>query len=780
MNKFKNATKRIAAVAASAVIVSSAAFAGLGNYPSNFVENGKFVGQVVVGAEAAASDVTAAEAIIADLAAEFSGESDKVQITYRTVGSGKSIEVSSSNDDLNYGEALNGAETDFDEDNFPSLLADGVINDDDYEDEEYDYEQEIVLSSDPVVTFGRDYDMDDETDVPEIFFDLGAGSGVLYTLKVDFKDTLVAADTVADEEDEGLANSESIDLFGKTFTFDPNNDESDDLVLFASSNIVTATQGQKVTVESDGDTYEVEVIGANSDDSTATLSVNGITKSVTEGDNTAIAGLDVYVDEVFISNVGGDSAAVKLFLGSDEVVIPMAAQSGFTEIEVDGDEIAGYEVQATGNWSALEALEFRFTPKDLDEEIEYLRVGESIVDPLFGTLTVEFEGASDDFDAGNMVTVERSSDDAVLSFTNRDGEEYSFEVFTGNAVNAVAHDDMWTAANYTDVTEDKLVILQEDTGATDFVTKVYQVSRVYTEDGDDKVELQDLADGSKTSYELGDEVDDTGAYVRDINTTGDHFDLYDDAVAGLNTTSIFTLYTENDVRIVLDLANDGNLTFTENMDDNIDETADVNAATLVLDMSSDSDDDIKLSVSGLVNVDSSNDEDNDYEFGLSEMGSYFVLEVDQNGEDFVLYTPIEELDYKVNFIAGSVGESNIKTVDADSVDEEVAALEAAGFEVVSTDDVAAESAEFDVTAPMYDNEVSGSEDMIVVGGPAVNAVARALLGIETYSIEQAGVAVGEAKAQYFADLNTVLVYGYDAADTTAMVEKLNAGTANIE
>ena len=53
-----------------------------------------------------------------------------------------------------------------------------------------------------------------------------------------------------------------------------------------------------------------------------------------------------FVDEVFISNVGGDSAAVKLLLGSDEVTIPVGAFTDFEPIEVDGDELAGYDVRA--------------------------------------------------------------------------------------------------------------------------------------------------------------------------------------------------------------------------------------------------------------------------------------------------------------------------------------------------------------------------------------------------------------------------------------------------
>ena len=58
---------------------------------------------------------------------------------------------------------------------------------------------------------------------------------------------------------------------------------------------------------------------------------------------------------------------------------------------------------------------------------------------------------------------------------------------------------------------------------------------------------------------------------------------------------------------------------------------------------------------------------------------------------------------------------------------------------------------------------------------AVNAAARAYLGIDSYDMSQAGVESGEGVIRYFADANSILVYGYSAEDTKAAVEALNAG-----
>ena len=795
MSKFKNATKKITAVAASAALVSTAAFAGLGDYPNNFVEDGSFNGQVVVGAAAAASDSTAAQSIISDLANEFSADSEKVRITYRAKGSGDSVVVASANDDLNLGEDLTAAEDKFDNEDLSGFLADGMIVDNDYEDTEYDYEQEL-LPGDVAVEFGRSYDMDDETDVPEAYLDIAAGTQ-LYTLTVDFTDHPIVA-VNAGATDEGLVSSESIEMFGKSFTFDPNNNFDEDLTLFASSNIVTVNQGDKVSVENEGNTYEVEVTGANSDSETAILSVNGVTKSVTKGTNTAIAGLDVYVDEVFVSNVGGDSAAVKLFLGSDEVVLPISSTStdgtAWSEVEVDGESLRGYEVAATtvtaNNWSELVELSFRYAPQDMENEVEYLRVGDSIADPLFGTLTVSFDGPTTELMAGNPVSIDRSSDDAVLTFTNRDNDEYELELFTGveGAADQVDyHLDLFNesaSATYTLVEEDERIILQEGSG-DNIVSKVYEIVDIDAIDAE--VELRDLTDGSTIVVKEGDEVEDTGAFVQnataavagvspatfDLNTQADNL--------GADVTVIQTVYTSSDVTVTF--TSDG-LTGTVTLAEeatNVDEAAEsatVDTVTVTVDSSLDNDVEIiSFAIAGGANpAAAEDDEDSDVRYGLTWFGSYMELDKASDGGSFVMYTPMEEVDYEVTYTTGSVGQTNMKTVLASDLAAEKESLVDAGFEIVDEETVASEDVSFDVSSVMTDSEVTGNSDMIVVGGPAVNTVAASLLGMSypTFGVES-GVGADEAVIRYFADSNSVLVYGYEAKDTTAAVTKLNAG-----
>jgi len=56
------------------------------------------------------------------------------------------------------------------------------------------------------------------------------------------------------------------------------------------------------------------------------------------------------------------------------------------------------------------------------------------------------------------------------------------------------------------------------------------------------------------------------------------------------------------------------------------------------------------------------------------------------------------------------------------------------------------------------------------------SIAAALLGLSypTYGAAS-GVGADEAVIRYFADSNSVVVYGYEGKDTAAAVSKLNAG-----
>ena len=45
----------------------------------------------------------------------------------------------------------------------------------------------------------------------------------------------------------------------------------------------------------------------------------------------------------------------------------------------------------------------KFTPKDLEQEVEYIKAGGSLVDPVFGDLSVSFDGLAQSLESGSKV-----------------------------------------------------------------------------------------------------------------------------------------------------------------------------------------------------------------------------------------------------------------------------------------------------------------------------------------------------------------------------------------
>ena len=795
MNKLVKSIKRISAIATSSLLVSGAAFANLGNYPSNFVSSGSFDAKVVVGASAAASDTIAAQSLISDIKNDLSGANPQTEIVYRVNSEdGSSHSVSDSNDDLNLGEALNAALEKFKEEEMPSFLKDGVVSDENNEDKEYDYEQSIMLG-DAKVAFGREYDIKEESDEPVFFLDV-ENSASLYTLKVDLGGLKIATPTP--EDGEGLVDGEKITMFGREFTFDPNNKYNEDMKLFASSQTVVLDSEGKTTVSvnHEGKSFEVKLAGANSGTSQVQIVVNGDSETVKEGKTATIGGLKVYVDEVFVNDLteAQKSASARLFLGSNEVVIPKSAAtnntivaSDFKDLEIDGKRVNGYKVAVrTGtdeDWRKVEEIQFRFKPQDMknDDEVEYLTIGNSVVDPVFGELSVSFDAVSkSELMKNDKIGLEVSSDDLKVSLKNRDGKEVELEVYSTDGTNLKLHEDMHLSGALQDLTEDTIFLAQDSKSDSKAVSTFLRINSV--EEGDDAgdpnvVTIENLATGKETKYEVGEKIDDvvdTNAkdlFIKSADPSGDgKVTISHTTNGGTAATPLTTFFTENDAKVTFSTitSNKATIKVKEDQDDNINEEDEITAAELVFDISL-SAGDIKISSNGDTAKLAKNDEDADFRYGVTPMGTFFVEDIDED-ESVMVYVPKEEVDFKVSFNVGNAGSTSTVKVNRDEADAKVKKLTDAGNTIVSRKDVASTSVSVDVSAPVLDSSVSGSSDMIVVGGPAVNSVARALLGSS-----EPGVEAGKAVIRYFGSQNSVLVYGYSAEGTQAAVRKLNAG-----
>jgi hypothetical protein len=128
----------------------------------------------------------------------------------------------------------------------------------------------------------------------------------------------------------------------------------------------------------------------------------------------------------------------------------------------------------------------------------------------------------------------------------------------------------------------------------------------------------------------------------------------------------------------------------------------------------------------------------------------------------------EQLYLNDNYESNDIKETHVAELFADEVADD---LEAKGYAILSKQNERWSDVDFDSLRLEVDNDVFSNEDTIVVGGPAVNEVSAELLGLPypTYG-NASGVSEGEFVIRYFAEENSVLIYGYGAEDTKRALE----------
>lgn len=807
MSKFTKATKRIAAVAASAVMVSSAAFgAGLSSYPQNFVSNGKFDGKVVVGSAASAMDTTTATSIIEDLKSEFSGSSSKVKITYKSASAGgEEISAVRSNQALNYNETVGAvSETAGFDDQDADALADGRFKNG-ISDE--DYEQKLVLANGDF-----DYALRDEvtgvTEIKDGIFYADQDTFATYTL--DLKTAVTNSGTLtSNEADEFIG--EELNIMGNEFTigditFSSNNVSK--LVLLGGANKVSLGEGESTSVTIDGKAYEVSVQSVSS--SKVLLTINGESKSIDEFDSEDIAGVSVAVTDLVSSSRDAVKGYAEVVIGGQKITL----EDGSAEVKINEDDISDlyedYEVTSDFTGSGIDAIVITYKVGD---DI-LLEKGDSLNDVLFQTFAVTFDGTNEPEYTEIKLTVD--SDDLKISGTTEDNVDLTMALlhmgdktssstavwfkgendedrilFSGsknlsapasaNAIDAGLQDG--TVAVFT-LNETGLkgsgFLLEKD----DNEQYLYTVSSIDTVtagthevDFEEYLRADDEADIQRTEWnsKLG--------MVTTAFTAGADTITVDETALGN------TIAYENEVLLDLADAESANigsdapsLIFSLDTDDtDADGTEDAQTINVTLGYdSTDQEFDIS-SISGSLAFSNAGNDDN--EKSNSDVKTYvntFGVMVEYDNDEkqsATIMIPEEQVEGMVTLSFGGTAASSMTvTVDADMADAKEAELEEDGYTVVSSETVSSTAVTFGVTAPVYDADVSGMDDMIVVGGPAVNTVAAKLLGLSfpTYGAAS-GVGADEAVVRYFADSNSVVVYGYEGKDTAAAAKKLNAG-----
>ena len=753
----KKAIKRIAALAAGTTMVTATIMGAmaydLSNYPEPFVKNGVFNGKLVIGRTAYVSDVIGAIDISASLQAAAVTPVDGASSTGVVSVTG-GVQIKSSSEDFNFGDSLadfNGNK--YDAEDFPSLLADGTVEDDSTG-TDYDYEQTINVPN-ATLSYGQN---DDYGDDPVFYLDLAGASPVNMQFNIDFDDTVNVS---------AFQDSESIDMFGKTYTFDPNNVDSGDLTLYGSDTTVTVTQNEPQTVKMDGKEYKIEVIGGNTGTASAIIRVTSgsstETKTLTAGDSRKMAGLDLFIDDVFISDIGEDTISVSVFVGSEKIVIPDSAVSAtpsYKEVTIGSDDTTKIYAWVKGaSLGAVDAIHFQMDPTDFEDSAisddwNWLPMGEEFVDPLFG-FKLDFTGMMPAIDGRTVTELSRQGDAYNLKFTNNDGTDYDLELVYAPTATTLDYGDngkfLGAGSNNTISEDQKFILESTDAKAGEKTTYVFEVRNTDT-DVPEKVTLKELGTGATKDYKLGDEIEDTGVTV----------DVIGDGWFNMSANPATRIVTKDgmivdwtpvnstslpDSAVAIGSAKALNVTFAEDSED-FDEAS---ASALTVQVTPDPTDDIVLS-SPVTNYTEASDTDGNNDYGVSSYGTWFDEERDNRGDYLKVYYSGAETDFNV-FLNGP--DAVVVTSGASSSDA-----------YVVNDLVVGQIA-------VYDDEainMVGNTPLIVVGGPCVNEVAAELMGNPEVCAE--GFTEGRAKIKLFADKNAVLVAGYNGEDTTGGAQVL--------
>jgi len=383
--------RKITALATSALMLGmTMGVAAAVAYPTPFVSGGAANVAIVYGTGTGVSSLDAIQAgnIQTSLQSYMTGTSG----TGSTV-TGNAASLASGSDLLYLGDELNENIITITKDDLPVALADGTFTDDGGTN--YDYEQIISVLDGGVFAFGNsDNDLDD----PALMLTLTTTETTgLYNMTVTFDDAVAFNAT----DSEG----QTIELFGKSYTVGTATDATT-LILLGGSDTETINIGETKSLTAGDETYSVTLNGiSDADTPVASITINSETKTFTEDQTKSFAGGDVDVFVKTIFRTGENAGHVEIQLGADKLTFV----DGDTVLSgSDDDEIEGTLAYIGGSVDAMTDLTVAVAAPDNDEND--LLVGENFIDPVFGSVKINFASIINGpvFDGRNDVSTTRT------------------------------------------------------------------------------------------------------------------------------------------------------------------------------------------------------------------------------------------------------------------------------------------------------------------------------------------------------------------------------------
>lgn len=783
--KVRKAINRIMALGTGAAMMGATMFgamaADLSDYPSPlFIKDGVFDGLLVVGDNAAAEDIIGVTNIAMSLqsAAVVTKEVSTGSATAVTV-EGDSVKIAEATNLLEMGEEVDSIRTSVTSSDL-SALADGSISN---EHGDFDYTQVIELPAVAKVEFTQDPDDDSEAVKDYLKFDQNQ---VAYKYKVSFTPALKSDHHAAGSSYLNDIRDKKITLLGKQYTIlRADHDATSDVALTFMAGAVTdiMSEGATKTYTLAGKDYEVTAsyIGATN----VLLTINGeVTDKLAETETYRLTdGVEVGINTILAQNVAGEAQGdqVEFSLGAEKIKLDDSATNATgsctvtigvdTSTNVKCDIVTSSDAgTAAGADVLISSFEVYYNTTDnlyvpaggSTSEVADAEEDESGVFFL-QAFDIKYEGLTEDR-LEDIKLRSSGTNNYKLAFTNKAGVSYNEFVWGVASGGTLAQLGKRVGTSIRD-----LVINETEQIAKNeyFVVNKNKYSRIlqYTDINptDNVVKVKDLGSGSvhEVTYSslTGNLILDGNTYQINVSVDSSSAAIYVDMNGDADVTDQNggnTIYTENEAYIGLAHASNEslfNITTPEDEDNNR------NTVVVEFEVNADSEADIESVTSStqsdLLDTEqgSSTYINEDYVYnGTSGNQFGMFVQWDKKGSGAVQ----TELSFKVGKTA---------TVGNVFVTSGVTTAATAAAETVTTEEVQ----KIDVGAVKLASEVAdpSASNLILVGGPCANSVARTVMGVTSANCAE-GFEAGKAMIKLYDHAEgkvAMVVAGAGAVDT---------------
>jgi hypothetical protein len=460
-----------------------------------------------------------------------------IDTTVTTLGS-ESYKFEKTSDKFNLGDGFYYIKQSIDDDELSGLLVEGTYSD--YNSAEYEYTQKLTFFTGAGLNLTHFADSNFDNKEPTLGFHLPDDTNVMnYTL--DFKSN--------PDWDDGDLEKSVIDIMGKKYYISDVNEGGVAMTLLDASNTQTVPELGSVTFN--GKVIKVSWIGVSGSTNKVKLEVDGVgTSSLAEGGTYNIGG-GKYVavkDIMYVSKDTGTSQ-VELAFGNGKIEITNGQNVELNDDTVN--DLYGFITNTSTAWTDL-TLQWKVS----DET--FLTPGTSISFPEVGAIQLSLQ--SIDFPAEENINFEGGDDKFVLTVPITSGTAdipLLYANSSGYGIDGIGEDsdNKLVTANIS------YLFLNESAGEKYFVAtwvsgkdfeSYYLSASVYTEDSTNKTKItnevtnQIVCDDLETLDDC--DIGDVSLTITYVNKSANNYLVNVSAGSGVN---FYTLYSDEGMKIYL-------------------------------------------------------------------------------------------------------------------------------------------------------------------------------------------------------------------------------------